>query len=55
MLKRTEIHSGNIIDKITDYLPNFVDIKNRSKLQTQNFEIRNMWNFDLLKISKITR
>ena len=32
------IHSGNIIDKITDHLPNFVVIKNlRNKLQKQKF------------------
>ena len=41
-----EIHSGNIIDKITDHLPNFVIIKNmRNKLQTQKFKIRNMKTF----------
>ena len=42
-----EIHSGNITDKITDHLPNFVIIKNmRNKLQKQKFKIRNMKTFD---------
>ena len=45
-----EIHSGNIIDKITDHLPNFVIIKNmRNKLQKQKFKIRNMKTFDKAK------
>ena len=42
-----EIHSGNIIDKITDHLPNFVIIENMiNKLQKQNFKITNMKTFD---------
>ena len=38
-----ENHSGNIIDKITDHLPNFGIIRNmRNKLQKQKFKIRNI-------------
>ena len=42
-----EIHSRNIIEKITDHLPNFVIIKNM--LQKQKFKIRNMKTFDKTK------
>ena len=38
-----EIHSGNIIEKVTDHLPNFAIIRNmRNKLQKQKSKIRNM-------------
>ena len=45
-----EIHSENIIGKITDHLPNFAIIRNmRNKLQKQKFKIRNMKTFNKAK------
>ena len=42
-----ELYSGNILDKITDHLPNFLIIKNiKNYYKIKNIKLRDMINFN---------
>ena len=44
------LHSGNLLDKLTDHLPNFVIIENMNKkTRKQKIKVRDMTHFTLNK------
>ena len=44
------LHNGNLLDKLTDHLPNFVIIENTNKkIRKQKIKVRDMTHFTLNK------